>query len=108
MKDMFQFERVVCVSLARRPDRWEEFSDRVPDDWPFKKIERYDAVDGQKSPAPTWFRPGNGAWGCYKSHLNILEECLQDDIESCLFIEDDAIFCDGFTQHVSTLSLIHI
>ena len=99
---MFQFERVVCVSLARRAGRWKEFQARVPDDWPFREIENFKAVDGKKCPAPNWWRPGNGAWGCYKSHLNILEQCLQDDVDSCLFLEDDAVFCDDFREKVRT------
>jgi hypothetical protein len=97
---MFQFERVVCVSLARRQDRWQKFLDQLPSDWPFEPVELFNAVDGKKSPAPDWWRAGNGAWGCLKSHLNILEECLQHGIESCLFLEDDAVCCDDFSNRV--------
>ena len=100
MESMFQFERVVCVSLERRPDRWEKFRERIPQDWPFKEVERFKAIDGKRAPAPEWFKGGNGAWGCYKSHLNILEDCLQNGIHSCLLMEDDAVFCEDFSAQV--------
>ena len=100
MKSVVQFERVACVSLKRRPDRWDRFQTNLPDDWPFKKVERFNAVDGNRVPAPAWFRPGSRAWGCYKSHLNILESCLQNGVDSCLFLEDDAVFCEDFSLRV--------
>jgi hypothetical protein len=28
--------------------------------------------------------------------LNILEKCLNDEVESCLFLEDDALCCENF------------
>ena len=99
---MFQFERAVCVSLARRNDRWQNFHNRLPADWPFRTVERFDAVDGKKVPAPQWWKAGPGAWGCYKSHLRILEQCLENDIDSCLFMEDDAVCCEDFVARTQT------
>ena len=95
------FKRVICVSLLRRPDRWGAFIDQLPDDWPFGEVEYFPAIDGQKCPAPSWWNSGDGAWGCYQSHLTILADCLNRGIESCLFFEDDAILCDDFTPQVN-------
>ena len=95
---MFQFDRVVCISLKRRPNRWEQFFGQIPSDWPFKEVERYDAIDGNLCPSPSWWSSGGGAWGCYKSHYNILEQCINDGVESCLFLEDDAVFGEAFSK----------
>lgn len=93
-----KFDRVVCVNLPQRTDRWDEFMAAVPKDWNFGEIERYAAVVGKRCPRPDWWRAGGGAWGCYRSHVRILEECLNNEVNSCLFLEDDARFCEGFTQ----------
>ena len=95
---MISFGRVVCVSLERRPDRWEAFNSRVPGDFPWAKPERFNAIDGKKCKHPGWWRQGGGAWGCYKSHCNILEQALQDGVGSVLVFEDDATFIDGFSD----------
>jgi len=94
LKDTFQ--KVVCVNLSRRPDRWERFLDGVPEDFPFRSIKRVPAVDGQVVPHPHWWKSGPGAWGCYRSHLKILERAIANGTKSLLIFEDDAIFPADF------------
>ncbi|MEZ6099617.1 MAG: glycosyltransferase family 25 protein [Pirellulaceae bacterium] len=93
------FERVVCINLDRRPDRWEEFQR----EWArvegcFGELERVRAVDGEKVPPPEWYRGNRGAWGCLQSHVRILEDALQDGRQSVLILEDDAVFIAGFVR----------
>ena len=95
-KDTGLFDRVACVTLQRRPDRWQSFLDLLPEDWPFGAVEKYSAIDGKLCQRPDWWKQGGGAWGCYRSHVNILEECLNHGIYSCLFLEDDAVCCEDF------------
>lgn len=92
------FDKVVCITLERRADRWKEFLDRLPKDLPFGPIEKFLAIDGKKCPHPQWWRMGGGAWGCYRSHCRIIEECLNSGVGSLLLLEDDAIFCDRFNE----------
>lgn len=94
----FDFSRVVCINLDRRPDRWKTFCDGLPDDWPFSRPERIAAVDGQQTKPPPWWTAGRGAWGCYLSHLGVIEDCLRTGTESVLLLEDDAVFCQGFSR----------
>jgi hypothetical protein len=91
------FERVVCITLDRRDDRWERFLKDLPEDWPFGEVEKYPAIDGKKTRVPPWWRQGRGAWGCYRSHVNLIEDCLNRDIHSLLLLEDDAICVRDFT-----------
>lgn len=95
-----KYDRIVCINLDRRPEKWDSFLNGVPNDFPFGKIERYPAVDGQKIPKPDWWKGGGGAWGCYLSHRRIIEECLNQGINRVLIFEDDALFLPGFTPHV--------
>ena len=86
------FERVYVINLSRRQERLEAFYQKVPVDWPFKQPEQYTAIDGGLVSPPDWWDGGGGAWGCYKAHLRILEDCLNNEIYSVLILEDDAVY----------------
>jgi hypothetical protein len=100
--DTFFFERIYVINLMRRPDRSEQFFQGLPPDWPFRKIEHTFAVDGVRVQPPPQWKQGGPAWGCYRSHLRIIEDCLNYDIKSVLIFEDDAIFPKEFTKDVTT------
>ena len=89
------FQKVYCITLGRRPDRFQEFELGLPTklEWPFPRPEKRLAIDGKLVRHPDWWKAGGGAWGCYRSHLQIFEECLNDpEIKSFLIFEDDVIF----------------
>ena len=94
------FEKIYVINLARRQDRFEKFQRKLPVGWPFQTPERFEAVDGSIVPPPYWWKSGNGAWGCYISHLRVIEQCLNQNIESVLVFEDDAVFANEFTEKV--------
>jgi Glycosyltransferase family 25 (LPS biosynthesis protein) len=95
------FDRVVCINLDRRPERWARFQDnQKASGWPFRPVERFRAVDGKRVPPPRWWRAGASAWGCLQSHARILEQALQDGVESLLILEDDAVLPDDFVSRV--------
>ena len=93
-----QFERAFVINLARRKDRWEQFVSSLPSTWPFEFPERFSALDGHAISSPASWNSGGGAWGCYRSHLAILEKCLSEKIGSVLILEDDAICGEGFAD----------
>lgn len=95
------FEKVYAITLPRRQDRWEEFEKRLPTDWPFKKPEKFEAIDGGLATRPSWWNGGPGGWGCYRSHIRIIEDCLNNGVESVLIMEDDAVCVDNFYLKVN-------
>lgn len=106
------FSSVVCINLNSRGDRWDRFRQNLElVDWPFPQVERFRAIDGRICPPPPWvqnrYRDCPGAWGCYQSHLRILEDTLLDQHNSVLILEDDALLDAGtlegiveFLEHV--------
>lgn len=95
------FDRVVCVNLDRRPDRWKRFQENLTSiSWPFKGVERFRAIDGLVAPTPAGWISGPGAWGCLQSHRRILEDALHDNLSSILVLEDDAFFPPEFAEEV--------
>ncbi|WP_391540396.1 glycosyltransferase family 25 protein [Rubripirellula lacrimiformis] len=95
-------ERCFVINLDRRPDRMQQFLDGLPKSWPLPQVERISAFDGQGVNVlpPLW--PSKGAWGCYQSHLSILNRCLDDGVNSYAVFEDDAIFSADFKDRFVT------
>jgi hypothetical protein len=96
------FDRVVVISLARRPDRLAGFYARLAgrfDACP------YPATDGQEDRPPAWWKTTPGAWGCYQSHRAVIDYALAIDIESILIFEDDATFVPDFTERLAGLEV---
>lgn len=87
------FERVYFINLSRRPDRLEKFRQlQESDGWELPQPVRFPAVDGSRVGAPDYFVHGNGAWGCLRSHVAILEQCVTDSVASVLVLEDDLVW----------------
>ena len=82
--------------MDRRDDRLRQWLGQLPRPWPFPEPERFPAIDGRRLATPPQWRAGNGAWGCFRSHLLILEKCLLEGIDSYVVFEDDAGFADDF------------
>lgn len=112
------FDRVYCINLDRRPDRWRRFQAGLPQPWPFAPVERVAAVDGHAVRPPGWYGapPPNlnhpprdnwramtvGGWGCMRSHLRVWEDCLTAGVDSVLLFEDDAAFVPDFVDRVGS------
>jgi hypothetical protein len=95
------FDRVVLLTLARRPERLRAaLAQFTPDRWPFLLPEVFFGVDGSAVPTPPGFSQGAGAWGCLSSHRRIVEQALQDGIEHLLVLEDDIQLRPRFKWHI--------
>lgn len=101
----FKVDAAFVVSLARRPDRLDGFCSRLPADWSLPAVQVRTAVDGQRQPPPDWWRTTPGAWGCYRSHLELLDQCLRDGVDRVLVFEDDATFAPDFTARLDGLDI---
>lgn len=105
----------VCISLARRPDRWTRFSDQ-PELARLPHLQRFDAVDGKKIDVLSDKRinfltrrnilyktrrsheeiDSAGAIGCSLSHIGVWREFLESGRSHALIFEDDAVLIPGF------------
>jgi hypothetical protein len=95
-------DRCFLINLDRRDDRLKDWMRQLPQPWPFPEPERFAAIDGRRLATPPQWRAGNGAWGCYRSHLLILEKCLLEGVDSYVVFEDDAGFAPDFLERLST------
>ena len=84
-------DRAFCISLDRRPDRWQAFKDcNVPLGYDF--VEKFPAIDGSKLEVPRSHEAFRGTAGCLHSHAAVAEYCLDAGIERALVVEDDCQF----------------
>lgn len=83
--------------------------DQLIDDYEFsefvKNIEFYKAVDGRKETIPLSFRGNSGAYGCTRSHLNVLQEVSDKGLENVLIVEDDLILHKDFKRFLENTNL---
>lgn len=93
------FDHCPVINLNSRADRWRAFQEGLPSDWPWAAPTRWSATPGRVlPPPPRWWQPGKAAWGCYWSHLRIIEEQIREQHEAVLIMEDDACFAPDFTE----------
>lgn len=117
MEKLF-FDTIIIINLDRRPDKYRRVMKRIEllgvDD--VVNVIRLSAVDGQKitkdkmdeegvKVLPWFFDPNTGRGmtmgeiGCSLSHYYSWKEILENDnIQSALIIEDDAVFTDDFVD----------
>lgn len=86
------FDRVCIINLKRRTDRLESLHQKIPREfWELVgESKTVEAIDTLLCPFPQHWNAGHG-WGCYRSHLRIIEECLNTGVDSVLLLEDDFI-----------------
>ena len=88
------FAQTFVINLTFKTERLQRFLAAVPKS--LGPVQVWPAVHGDTVIHPDWWTAGRGAWGCYRSHLQILEHCYNSGCESYLVFEDDAIFRPDF------------
>lgn len=106
------------INLKRRPDRLQEFFDRIPF---FKQsISVFEAIDGKQSESinESLFVNENircGAKGCAQSHYELWEKMVNEQIPYMIIFEDDCFFYESFMDNIDYVlnnipsnSIIHL
>lgn len=96
---MVVVEKAFVISLQLRADRLARFVDAYPRPSWLPELDVWPAIHGDTCQPPDNWTAGNGAWGCMKSHANILEYCLNNRVQSYIVFEDDAVFADFFCDY---------
>ena len=111
------FDKVYCINLDRRPDRWTAVNRRL------KKIGieayRFSAIDGEsltrednqtveknKDKKESDAITSTGAMGCLLSHLEVLKNAKANNYKRILIFEDDVHMSNDFEKKISDSSNI--
>lgn len=81
----------VCISLRRRPERWQAFESRAKYAG-LGFVKRFNAIDGNELDLPDTLKSHSGAYGCLYSHAAVYEEAIKMGASNILILEDDAVF----------------
>jgi|15BtaG_2_1085339.scaffolds.fasta_scaffold00003_167 hypothetical protein len=121
-------DKAICLVLDKRYDDW---SQKVLPQLKILGVEveafiagdggynlEYDHIDSQELPVycggidyPTWYKRPN-AYNAWKCHKKMLEQCVEQDVEYVLFLEDDVQVHEDYEevtrQAIRDLSYNHI
>ena len=87
------FEKVYCINLDRRSDRWDCVINNFNKN--NIKCERFSAKDGYEIDLPSPFRfELAGAI----SHLNVIKKAKENNLKNVLIFEDDVEFIDNLEE----------
>jgi glycosyl transferase, family 25 len=98
-----QFQRIYIINLASRADRRREIEDQLTQvglSLASPNVALFDAVLVSD---PAGF-PTAGARGCFLSHLGVLEDAANRNLDSVLILEDDVNFANNFLARSNQLA----
>lgn len=97
------FTKTVCINLDRRPDRWHRIQAELARH-DFESVERFSAIDGNTLEIPAHWTASAGAYGCLRSHVQVVNEARDSGAPNVLIFEDDAVldpeFADKFARFI--------
>lgn len=96
------FEKAFVINLDKNPERLVHVKAEVGKvQHLLPPLERWQGVLGDACPHPELWKAGSGAWGCYRSHMQIMEHCLNNRISSYIVFEDDLRISDNFEKVIT-------
>lgn len=84
-------DKIVYINLDHRKDRKEKIEKQLSI-FPQEKVERFSAI-----------KHDNGAIGCSKSHIAVLELALKNKWKNILVVEDDMLWNEQFDEQLKVL-----
>src|SRR5262245_60651679 len=87
------FPYQVCINLDRRLERWRQMQRKFAQQG-IHSVRRFSAFDGEKIELPSNWVHTRGAYGCLRSHLQVVSEARRLGVPSVLVFEDDVVFAD--------------
>ena len=87
------FDKIYCLNLDKRTDRWDEAQDEFKSIGIFEKIERFSAIEKD----PGWH-------GCRDSHIAIIEDSKLNGYKNVLVLEDDVKFINNCFENLDNIN----
>jgi GR25 family glycosyltransferase involved in LPS biosynthesis len=89
------FPYKVCINLDRRPQRWRQMERKFAGHG-IHSVHRFPAIDGDLIELPANWTHTPGAYGCLRSHVEVVRKARHLGVSSVLIFEDDVAFHDEF------------
>lgn len=100
------FDKIYCINLDSRPDRWEQVQKEFEKVGIETRVTRISAVTKKEVPYDPRPRKGKsdllGAFACSLSHFKCLQDVMENNYSNYLVFEDDVCFKDYNSESFST------
>ncbi len=83
------FDKIYCINLDRRPDRYE-FAKKEFEKFGIENVERFSAIDGNLITNNTNLLKGE--LGILETHISLIKKCIEEGLNNVLIMEDDVVF----------------
>ena len=98
------FDKIYCINLDRRTDRWNETQTELKK-WGLEDgVVRYSGVDGNSLKNETQIK--DGELGILNTHINLINESKEKGYKNILIMEDDVEFTNNIELLDEYMSLI--
>ncbi len=91
------FPHKVCINLDRRPERWQQMRHKF-ERHGIHAVQRFAALDGDELKLPPHWTHTPGAYGCLRSHVEVVSDARRRGAASVLIFEDDVVFDPEFQE----------
>ncbi|HYW69621.1 MAG TPA: glycosyltransferase family 25 protein [Pyrinomonadaceae bacterium] len=91
------FPYTVCINLDRRAERWQQMRREFARHG-LHSVRRFPAIDGEAIELPEDWVHTPGAYGCLRSHIEVVREARAQGVERVLILEDDVAFDDDLAR----------
>jgi len=91
------FPYKVCINLDRRLKRWRQMERKFARHG-IHSVFRFSAIDGDEIKLPENWPHTPGAYGCLRSHVEVVRKARDLGVASVLIFEDDVAFGDDFEK----------
>ena len=106
MKFFENFDKVYCINLDRRHDRFSKFRDCVQK-YDLGDFKRVSAVDGATLNAKDYASPlKNGELGLLLTNEKLISNAIQMNYSSILILEDDCTFTEEILKYTKLLEFL--
>jgi glycosyl transferase, family 25 len=95
------FPYKVCINLDRRLKRWQQMERKFARHG-IHSVFRFPAIDGDEIKLPENWPHTPGAYGCLRSHVEVVRKARDLGVASVLIFEDDVAFDDDFEEKFAT------
>ena len=91
------YDRVYCINLDCRPDKWEE-AQKEFDKWGLTGIERYSGLVGGDLDVTPEKDMLPGEIGISMTHVEIIKQAKADGLNNIMIMEDDVYFSEDILR----------
>ena len=101
MKINEYFDKIYCINLNHRSDRWDNCSLQFKKNG--LKVDRFEAINGKELVPNGLNGLMSGEIGVIRSNYNVIKNAKDNGYKNIIIFEDDVELCDDFTIRFESL-----